>query len=210
MRTSVLLSLAAGLAAALSLTSAARPGEDKKVLDVGDTIPAETMLRDVDGKEHRFGDLRGKIVVLDFWSISCPVSVAYEERFKAFHADLQKMENVVLLAIDANATEVDLEAEDPYARIKAYRKKAEVRFPVLVDLDNVLADRLGAQTTPHVYVLDKEGVIRYQGSFDDEAKPEKVTKQYARDAVDALRRGEKPPVERTKAFGCSIKRKKSA
>ncbi len=188
-------------------------GGETRHLDLGDTVPGDIVLTDIDGVEHSFADYRDKVVVLDFWSINCPWSIKYEERFKKLHKDLADNEDVVFLAINANHTELDLDAEDPYGRIRAYAKKADVRFPILIDLDNRFADLLDAKTTPHVYVLDQKGVISYIGAPDDDRngeKEESARKRYMRDAIHAVHHGEKVEVQRTKAFGCSIKRKKSA
>ena len=187
---------------------------------IGDEVDAAIALKDVTGKTWTLGDFRkteereGKIVVLDFWSISCPVSVGYEARMKAFHADCAK-KGVVFLAIDPNHTEVDADADDPYGRIKAYVKKAEVGFPVLVDHGNVVADRFGAKTTPHLFVIDREGKLRYTGALDDDSAGKKAKKgekvqTYAADAVAALLAGKAPETSSTPPVGCSIKRVKRA
>ena len=154
------------------------------------------------------------MVVLDFWSINCPVSVRYEERMKKLHAFCEK-KGVKFLAVNANHTEVDADAEDPYARIKKYVAKAEVKFPILIDRGNAIADRLSAETTPHLFIIDAEGKLRYQGALDDDSngKKEKAgepIQTYAVDAIQALLRGEAPAQSSTKAVGCSIKRVKKA
>ena len=207
--------------AALVTSATLLPTQDtNKPLAIGDTVDAKIALKDVDGKTWTLGDFRktdereGKVVVLDFWSIQCPVSVRYEERMKAFAADCQK-KGVVFLAIDSNHTEVDADADDPYARIKAYMKDAEVGFPVLVDHGNKIADRFDAKTTPHLYVIDVEGKLRYTGALDDDSNGKKTkageeVETFAADAVAALLAGKAPEVSSTKPIGCSIKRVKRA
>jgi thiol-disulfide isomerase/thioredoxin len=111
-------------AALLPQNQGSKPSDKNTPFAIGDKVDGAIALKDVTGKTWTLGDFQkteereGKIVVLDFWSISCPISVAYEERMKAFHADCAK-KDVVFLAIDSNHTEVDADANDPYARIKA-------------------------------------------------------------------------------------------
>ncbi len=208
MRNITIATLVAGLLTAGAATVVA--GEEK-ILTIGDAIPANISMRDIDGKEHKFSDYRGKTVVLDFWSFKCPVSRDYEARFNRFHAEF-KDKDVVLLAIDSCYPDIDTSGEDPYASIRAYVEKEKIEFPILIDENNEFADLLDAQTTPHVYIADKEGVLRYIGAVDNDQKGDKgdEAKHWMRDAIGNLMRGEKVALERTKNFGCSIKRKKSA
>lgn len=215
MRTA-LLALAGATALTFGL-SAIQPG-DGDTFAIGTTVPADLALPAIDGKTYTLGDYRarpeddfaGKVVVIDFWSIQCPWSIKYEEKLIA----LQKRyagKDVVFLAIDSNHTEVDADAEDPYARIKAYAKKANVPYPILIDKDNVVADRFDAKTTPHVFVLDRKGVLQYAGGVDDDAKGKKKAQgepvtEYVADALDAVLAGKKPERATTKPMGCTIKR----
>ncbi|MCL4401285.1 MAG: hypothetical protein M1436_01285, partial [Acidobacteria bacterium] len=65
-----------------------------------------------------------------------------------------------------------------------------------------------AQVTPESFVLDKSGAIRYHGSIDDSQVPARVTDQRLRKALDSLLAGRPVVPDRTKAFGCTIKRVK--
>ena len=73
-----------------------------------------------------------------------------------------------------------------------------------------VADDYGAITTPHVYLINKEGALVYEGSVDDQGWSEKnpVTKNYVRDAMDALLADKPVPTPQTKTFGCTVKRSK--
>jgi thiol-disulfide isomerase/thioredoxin len=225
LRPALILSVGALLCSAALLpqnqgTKPDAPSAKNTPFAIGDKVDPAIALKDVTGKAWTLGDFQkteereGKIVVLDFWSINCPVSVAYEARMKAFHADCAK-KDVVFLAIDSNHSEVDLDADDPYARIKAYVKKAEVSFPVLIDRGNVIADRFSAKTTPHLFVIDREGKLRYTGALDDDSNGEKEkagekVETHAADAVAALLAGKAPETSSTPPVGCTIKRVKKA
>jgi peroxiredoxin len=186
--------------------------EIPKLFEVGKPIDPAITLTDIDGKEHALGALRGKTVVIDFWSYRCPYHVAWEGKL-IDHAKRYAGKDVVFLAINSNKTEVDPGAEDPYAKIRKYAKKAKINYPVLIDPGNVVADRFRAKTTPHVYVIDPKGVLRYEGSIDNDLDmrrplPEDEIEPYLADAIDAVLAGEKIERTNTRPVGCSIKRVK--
>jgi thiol-disulfide isomerase/thioredoxin len=205
---------------AVALASAAFVSVEPEPYAIGDTVDAKIALKDLEGKTWTLGDFRtteekeGQVVVIDFWSIGCPVSIRYEERMKKLAA-MCKGKDVVFLAIDSNHTEVDADAEDPLARIKAYAKKAEINFPVLIDHGNRVADLFGAKTTPHVYVIDRAGKLQYMGAPDDDSSHKKEMageeiQTYAADAITAVLAGETPDPQTSTPQGCTIKRVKAA
>ncbi len=164
----------------------------------GDVV-ADFTLTDHQRTSHTLSQYRGRVVLLDFWSATCPFSARYEDRLTAVATEYAA-KGVVTLAIDANKTEL-LELVQ---RVAAER---QVPFPILIDSGNKIADQLGGLTTPHVFVLDAQGRVVYQGAIDDagiRAKP--VTHRYLREALDAALAGRPAPVPQTEPFGCSIKR----
>jgi len=178
-----------------------------KAFAIGDEVDAAIALRDIAGKVHTLKDYRGKIVVLDFWSIKCPWSIGYENRFKAFYKEYQG-KDLVFLAIDSNHTEVDAATADPFGRIKKYVKENEIPFPILIDEGNAVADRFDARTTPHVFVIDAKGKLAYRGAMDDDPKNERGqdATHHVANVVRELRAGEKVSVPETRPKGCGIKR----
>jgi len=157
-------------------------------------------LKDYNGKDHALSDYKDrKAVVLMFIATRCPVSNAYNERMAELDADYRG-KGVQFIGINSNK-------QEPAEEVAKHAKEHGFKFPVLKDPDNVIADRFGAQVTPEIYVLDSEGVLRYHGYIDDDQhqKKEKPS-QDLRAALDALLSGEPVHVERTKAFGCTIKR----
>ena len=194
----------------LALGFSAPLGDEAKKqepIEIGKPVDAAISLPDITGKEHLLEAYRDKLVLIDFWSINCPWSIAYEERLKALHAKYAK-EGVVFLAIDSNKTEMNFDSDQPFANIHKYVEKNEIPYPVLVDRGNVIADRFAAKTTPHIYILDQKGVLRYAGSIDNDPKGNKGEEAvaYAAQALDALMAGKEVPTPSTKPVGCSIKR----
>lgn len=182
-------------------------GTAKKTFAVGSDVDATISLTDITGKTHTLKEHQGKVVVIDFWSIQCPVSQAYEKRLKKLHEDYAS-KGVVFLAIDANHTEVDKGAADPFGKIKDYVKKNSIPYPILIDTNNVIADRFDAKVTPHVFIIDGKGKLRFAGAIDDDndgTKGDKAT-PFVRQALDALLAGKDPATSTTKPHGCDIKR----
>ncbi len=171
---------------------------DQKTVALGEEV-ADFSLPDLDGNMHSLSGYRGQVVVIDFWSATCPISAAYEERMKQITADYVDR-NVVVLGIDSNKTEtVD--------QIRGVAKQRGVNFPILIDEDNVIADQFGGQTTPHVYVLDAQGVLIYEGGVDDERYLNSSPNvHHLRNVLDEVLAGNPVTVPSTPPWGCSIKR----
>ncbi len=182
--------------------------QEKKVqtYEVGTKVDAKISLPDITGKQHILGDYKGKLVVVDFWSINCPWSKKKEQQFIDLHKTFGA-KGVEFLAINSNKTEVDWDAENPFTEIENYVEKAKVTMPILIDRNNMVADIFGGLTTPHVYIIDGKGTIRYTGAVDDNSKGEKEDKvNYVAQALEELMAGKDVSVAATKPEGCSIKR----
>ena len=78
------------------------------------------------------------------------------------------------------------------------------------DANGAAADLFGAQVTPETFVMDKDGVIRYNGYVDDSIDEARVHPPGLRQALDAVLAGKAVPMGETKAFGCTIKRRRRA
>ena len=179
-------------------------------LDIGSTVPETIELKDFEGKATSFKDLRGKVVLIHFWSTTCPYEKVADPKFAELQKRWKDQKDVVILAINANGTEIGPDARDAaaYDAIRAHMKQKELAFPVYADHGNKVADLFQAQCTPHCFVLDRKGVIVYAGGLDDDPKGEKgeATQQYARDAVEAALAGTEVKLKESKPYGCSIKR----
>jgi alkyl hydroperoxide reductase subunit AhpC len=142
------------------------------------------------------------IKVVVFISTICPVSNTYNLRMKELYRDYAP-KGVKFEFLNANQNESQEEVDD-HARRVGYP------FPVLKDLNNVMADRLGAEYTPESFVIDREGAVRYRGRIDDAQNPARVRQNSLRLAIDAALAGREVTTPQTKAFGCSIKRVRKA
>ena len=154
-------------------------------------------LRDLQDRLHRLSELRGRIVVVNFWSCECPQSVRTDGLLRELTSGGGG--SPLLLSIASNRNE-SREAISSVARARGLPT-------VLLDPDHAVADLYGAQTTPHVFVIDEQGILRYRGAVDDVTfRQRSPTRSYVREALEALRDGERPPAAETDAYGCSIVR----
>jgi thiol-disulfide isomerase/thioredoxin len=183
--------------------------EKKPAVTIGSVVDEKLTLTDLDGKTMTFKDLREKVVLIHFWSKDCPFEVVADPKVAALEKSWKDKKDVVVLAINANSTEIgDAPPADGYKAIKEHLKQKGLTSKVYVDHGNKLADLFGARSTPHCFVLDRKGTLVYEGGLDDDPKGDKgeAAKQYARDAVEAVLAGKEVTVKQSKPYGCSIKR----
>ena len=155
-------------------------------------------LADTHGKAQTLNDLKGtKGAVIIFVSAQCPVVRMYNERMNALAADY-KAKGINVVGINSNVTEAPGE-------VMAHGD-ATFKFPVLIDKNSVLADKVGANNTPEVFFVDAKNVLVYHGAIDNNRGGDKVTEPYLRNAFDAVIAGKKVEKSNTAAFGCTIKR----
>jgi thiol-disulfide isomerase/thioredoxin len=138
------------------------------------------------------------IRVVVFISTVCPVSNSYNLRMIDLYKDYAP-KGVTFQFLNANQNESQAEVED-------HARRVGFPFPVIRDVNNVEADRFGAQYTPESFVIDRNGAIRYRGRIDDAQNPARVRQNSLRLAIDAALAGKDAPAAETKAFGCVIKR----
>jgi peroxiredoxin len=182
------------------------------VLAPGSKAP-DFALPGVDGKIHRLSDYASKpILVVVFTCDHCPIAQMYESRIEKLYEDYSRR-GVAIVAIQGNdpaATTIDeLDSSDLGDTLNDMRIRYQYRhlhYPFLYDGDTQAVTRAyGPQATPHVFVFDKDRKLRYEGRFDNSYRMEKVTRQDARDAIDALLANKAIEVTHTGVFGCSTK-----
>lgn len=156
-------------------------------------------LTDYNGKAHSLSDYKdARAIVIMFVSTQCPVSNAYNERMEKLFEDY-KDKGIAIIGINSNKQET---ATD----IKQHAEEHNLKFTILKDEKNVIADRFGASSTPEIYVLNNKFKQLYHGRIDDSRKEAEVTQKDLRAALDEILDGKEVAVKNTKAFGCSIKR----
>lgn len=190
------LTLASGAAFA---QSAAKPGAKAPDFSVVD----------VDGKLQKLSDYAGKTVILEWTNHDCPyVRKHYNSAtMQTLQKDMAKDGIVWLSVISSPAGE---QGHVDAAKAKELSKTRDAApASILLDPKSQLARAYGAQTTPHMYIIDPKGTLAYAGAIDD--KPSSSTssldgaKSYVRQAVAELKAGKVVSEPATKAYGCVVK-----
>jgi len=175
---------------------------------VGEKAPAFTA-KTADGSEVKLSDYAGKVVVLEWFNKGCPfVRKHYDS---ANMQTLQKeytAKDVIWLTVNSSA-EGKQGYETAEEALKTVETEGAAPTHVVLDADGSIGKIYDAKTTPHMFVIDKEGTLVYAGAIDDtpSVKTEdiKTAKNYVRAALDALAAGEAIADASTKAYGCAVK-----
>lgn len=186
----------------------AEPATDVAAAKVGDKTPDFT-LKDTEGKTHRLSDYtkEGKTVVLEWFNPECPFVKLHHEKLTTM-ADLYKTynsKNVVILSINSTNS-----GNPGYGKDAEVKKNWKISWPILNDSDGKVGRLYGAKNTPQMFVIDKDGKLRYSGAIDNDQRNEKKGKDkenYVREAVDSVLAGKKVAHAETKPYGCGVKYK---
>jgi peroxiredoxin len=181
---------AAALALALTLGAGTPPEGAELDRPVKDFKLADLM----GGKEISLAQFKGKTVVLSFISYHCDTTWRYERRMGKMLGDYSK-QGVVFLNVNSNANDT------PEGIKKYVEAKNLAGIPLLKDTGNRVADYFNTRVTPTFYVIDKDCVLRYRGSFDDNREEPEATKQFVLPALDAVLAARPVPVKEHRAFG---------
>ncbi|NQU47512.1 MAG: redoxin domain-containing protein [Planctomycetes bacterium] len=188
-----------------------------KPYKIGDTVNAKLKFNGLNGKSLTMAQLRGKTVVLAWYSMTCPTMKPSLPKLKQLTSDLAG-DDLVVIGVNSNAHEmrdakpgIDEEGKPtkPYAKLRKHLEKQRVNFTVCTDPGNFIADLFNARTTPHMFVIDAKGVLRYAGALDDDPKNSKQAahrKNYVRDALHDVQNDKEVRLTTTKSYGCAVKR----
>ncbi len=184
------------------------PAHARDALQPGQPAPDFTAA-DSSGKTVALSALKGKTVVLEWTNDGCPyVGKHYNSgTMQKLQADATE-KGVVWLTVISSAPGTQgyvsgLEAD----KLTADRKAKPTA--VLLDPKGSLGRLYGAATTPHMYVIDGTGTLRYEGGIDDKPSASPASLQgarpFAREAIDAVQAGKLVAVASSRPYGCSIK-----
>lgn len=188
-------------AAEREATTPRSASKTSKVSSLGKSV-ADFTLKDFRGKSVSLSDFSEKpVIVIAYLGVECPLAKLYGPRLAKLSQQFDKQ--VAVLAINANQ-------QDSLAEMTDYAKACGFPFPFLKDAGNQVADRMGAERTPEVFVLDKERVVRYRGRIDDQYGIGYVRNAPDRkdleEAIRELLAGKPVSVAETTPHGCLIGR----
>ncbi|MEO8398468.1 MAG: redoxin domain-containing protein [Ignavibacteriaceae bacterium] len=156
-------------------------------------------LKDYNYKAHSLSDYKdSKAIVLMFIATQCPVSNAYNLRMSDLY-EKYKGKNIAFVGINSNKAE-------SVSEIKSHAEKNNLKFVILKDEKNKIADELDASVTPEIYVLNSKFEVQYHGRIDDSKSQDNIESKDLENALNEILAGKPISNNRTKAFGCTIKR----
>lgn len=166
-------------------------------------------LKDSNGKEHSLSDMKGKLVVLEWINFGCPfVKKHYDS------GNMQKLQKtytdkgVVWLCINSSAPGKQ-GAMDAAKVNETLKEKKAAPTAYLFDETGDVGRSYGAKTTPHMFVIDKDGIVVYAGAIDDHpgVDPSEIpqSKNYVQQALDEVIAGKPVTTSSTKSYGCAVK-----
>jgi peroxiredoxin len=174
--------------------------------EIGKTAPDFTAT-DINGQTVRLADYKGKIVVLESYNQDCPF--CHNHYSTGAMQELQRdltSRGVVWLIVDS-VGEKNSSYRSPDAAKKEWASDKMAATAWIDDHSGEVGHKYGMRTTPHMFVIDKSGILAYEGAIDDRAEPEgdpRTAHNYVRDAVQKLQAGEKLDVAETKPYGCGV------
>jgi peroxiredoxin len=176
---------------------------DKASADIAVGQPAPPFsLQDLDGKTVSLADFKGKTVVLEWINPNCPFSRGHSEK-KTMATTAAKHSEAVWLGINSTAAgHPDFLNPE---RHKKFNAENGVDYAVLYDTSGAIGHAYGAKTTPHMFVIDKNGNVAYNGAIDAGAMSGGNGDNYVDKALAAIAAGKTPDPASTKPYGCSVK-----
>ena len=175
---------------------------------VGKAAP-EFTLKDLDGKNVKLSSFKGKVVVLEWFNPGCPyVKKSHTVGSLIDTAKKHTAKGVVWLAINSGAA--GKQGHEPRMNAEAAKTWA-MTHPILRDVDGAVGKAYGATNTPHMFVIDKKGLVAYAGAIDNSPDAERKAAEggtlinYVDAAVAAVTAGKAVKTAQTKAYGCGVK-----
>ena len=195
--------------AALFLAILAAPYDSHAAPQIGEPAPEFTGTT-AEGKEISLKELEGKIVVLEWTNHACPfVKKHYSTgNMQETQRKAKAMGDVVWLSVVSSAPGRQGHVTPEEARKITEEKNAAPTAKIL-DPQGEIGRKYGAKTTPHMFVIDKDGTLGYAGAIDDNPSAQNDTvegaENYVLAALNAIQKGEEVDPARTRPYGCSVK-----
>lgn len=172
-------------------------------------IAQDFKLTDVNGKTVQLSQFRGKTVVLEWHNPGCPfVSKHYRSGNMQATQKAARQHGAVWLTINSGAKGKQGHMTGPEA--KALIAKQNIQSTnYLLDAKGLVGKAYGAKTTPHMYIIDGNGILVYQGGIDDKPTANIADIKNARNhvlaALNEIKSGDKVSVAQARPYGCSVK-----
>lgn len=140
--------------------------EEASILKGGINKPApDISLKDMNGATTKLSDLRGKVVVLSFWSAWCvPCKASLSQLQRVY----ERYESYKTVGFAAMNTSENITGQKREAAVKKFLADSRLTLPVVYDEGNTAAQRFGIEGIPSIVVIDKEGKVQFmRAGFKD-------------------------------------------
>jgi len=166
-------------------------------------------LVDTHGMEHKLSDSRGKFIVLEWLNHECPF---VQKHYNSGNMqNLQKKytgKDVVWYSIVSSA-EGKQGYYPPEEANELTTEKGAAPTAVLIDAGGEVGRLYGARTTPHMFIINPEGTLIYNGAIDDTRSTDvediKTATNYVSAALDEAMSGQAVSVATSQPYGCAVK-----
>ena len=171
--------------------------------EIGKPAPDFT-LSTVDGKTVKLADLKGKVVVLEWFNPTCPYS---GHKFY----DTGKMQEIQRKGAELGATWIAVNSGHANSVADLAKVAASLKIPatVALDADGAVGKAYGAKSTPHCFVINADGILVYKGAIDNNPTPKTADpanlKNFVLAALEDLKAGRPVTHPSTKSYGCGVK-----
>jgi len=189
------------VSAVMALTLAAQ------AVEVGKPAPDFTAT-DINGKTVKLGDYKGKIVVLESYNSDCPFCNNQYRTGAMQELERQMAAKGVVWLIVNSVNPNNASHRTPDQAKKEMADKKIVATAWIDDSSGAVGHLYDMKTTPHMFVVNKDGTLVYNGAIDNQPDPQhdpRTARNYVSEAVDALIAGKPVPVAQTKPYGCGVK-----
>jgi peroxiredoxin len=187
---------------------AAEKGATAAVAEIQKSAP-DFSLTGIDGKTYRLSDFKGKYVVLEWNNVDCPfVKKHYGSGNMQALQKKYTEKGVVWLTICSSAAGKQGYYE-PAALVEKTKENKTASTAYLRDPDGTVGRLYGAKTTPHMFVINPEGVLIYAGAIDDKPSPDPndiaKASNYVAACLDESMAGKAITTASTTSYGCGVK-----
>lgn len=178
--------------------------------EIGSVAPDFT-LNCLGGKPHSLSDYKGKIIVLEWTNPNCPYVVRVYKTDGIIPELQRKYKEKGVIWMTINSTHPEHKDYLPPEKLKEIYAEWQASYThYLMDPEGKVGHLYGAKTTPHIFIINAEGKLVYNGALDDDPRGQKSKDQkvnYVDLALEALLNGKEITTPLTQPYGCTVKYK---
>jgi len=177
-------------------------------VELGKAAP-EFKLVDTNGKTHALKDFKGKTVVLEWLNFDCPFVKKHYSSGNMPKLQQEEMKAGTIWLSIVSSKKGKEGYYDPKEMNARREKEGGKQTAILYDTDGKIGKAYGAKSTPHMFVINKDGLLVYKGAIDDKPSTDvddvPTAKNFIKAAIEDLKAGRKVATSDTKAYGCGVK-----